>query len=186
MILETDKSYCIYCRRLLEFKINRINQICNECSTVLQEYQANTYYNVPLNESEIRFLTKLEEMTITPVPQLSTIDKNAYGFKLGGKKIIGLSICFKDLISLPDSICDLGDLKELIISNNRISRLPQSFGKLKNLERFSLRNNRIRELPESIIKLTLLKVLWLNNNPLTLKAKKIAYKLENEGCLVFW
>ena len=186
MILETGKSFCIYCRRALEFKFNRINQVCNECSTVLQDYHAFTYYNIPLNEKDILFLTKLEEMTMTPVPRLTIIDKNGYGFKVAGKDIVGLSICSKELSLLPESLCGLVSLKELLICDNKITRLPQNLDKLKNLDRFSLRNNRIRELPATIVNLTSLQALWLNNNPLTLKAKKLAHKLEELGCLVFW
>ena len=68
------------------------------------------------------------------------------------------------LITLPNSIGNLGSLEELIGFNNVLRWLPESFGRLSSLKRVDLHNNKLEGIPESIGNLGNLEELLLNSN----------------------
>jgi Leucine-rich repeat (LRR) protein len=71
------------------------------------------------------------------------------------------------IISLPDSIANLSDLRLLEIRDQGLTELPSTIGYLKNLTRINLRNNNIASLPDSIGSLTNLTTFYLQGNNLT-------------------
>ncbi|CAL5197668.1 unnamed protein product [Lathyrus oleraceus] len=71
----------------------------------------------------------------------------------------------KDLMALPNGVCDIASLKKLSITNcHKLSSLPKDIGKLENLELLSLIScTDLRELPDSIGSLSNLSLLDISN-----------------------
>ena len=69
--------------------------------------------------------------------------------------------------TLPDSFTNLTALVQLFISNNRLSSLPEDIGDLQSLYLLDLGYNELTSLPDSIVNLPLLTYLWLFSNQLT-------------------
>jgi internalin A len=77
-----------------------------------------------------------------------------------------LDLSSKALTKLPESICQLTQLRELYLSGNQLRQLPESVGKLTKLQALYLNGNQLKELPESICQLTQLRKLHLSGNQL--------------------
>lgn len=73
----------------------------------------------------------------------------------------------KKFTSLPDEMCDLVQVNQILISNNQIETISSNIGNLKNLKVLTLKNNKIKEIPASIGKCINLKKLNLSNNQIT-------------------
>jgi Leucine-rich repeat (LRR) protein len=87
--------------------------------------------------------------------------------------------------ALPDSFCNLINLKELEVNFENVERaLPESFGNLINLERFDPGNN-ISYLPASFGKLSKLKTLTLRNLTFT-EIPMVLTELHNLKSLDLW
>ncbi|XP_058766058.1 probable disease resistance protein At5g66900 [Vicia villosa] len=71
----------------------------------------------------------------------------------------------KDLMALPNGVCDITSLKKLSITNcHKLSSLPRDIGKLENLELLSLIScTDLVELPDSIGSLSNLSLLDISN-----------------------
>lgn len=61
---------------------------------------------------------------------------------------------------------NVGTLKALYISDNKLVKLPPEIGRLTELETLVVRDNKITTLPEEIGKLTKLKALYAQGNKL--------------------
>jgi Leucine-rich repeat (LRR) protein len=83
-----------------------------------------------------------------------------------------LCLAYMDLDELPESIGELTQLKDLILTGNHLTKLPESFGNLVNLRglylehNHSVPNNQLIELPETVCQLKQLTVLSIANNQL--------------------
>ncbi|WJX55433.1 hypothetical protein P8452_41204 [Trifolium repens] len=80
--------------------------------------------------------------------------------------LVELSIDYcKDLIKLPDGLCNITTLKKLSITNcHKLSAIPQDIGKLENLEVLRLYScSDLEEMPESISGLTNLRCLDISD-----------------------
>ncbi|WJX55439.1 hypothetical protein P8452_41207 [Trifolium repens] len=80
--------------------------------------------------------------------------------------LVELSIDYcKDLIKLPDGLCNITTLKKLSITNcHKLSAIPQDIGKLENLEVLRLCScSDLEEMPESIAGLTKLRCLDISD-----------------------
>ncbi|KAG2724543.1 hypothetical protein I3760_01G022800 [Carya illinoinensis] len=77
---------------------------------------------------------------------------------------INIDYC-KDLVELPDGLCDIAHLKKLSITNcHKLSALPEAIGMLANLEMLRLRScTDLSELPESIRRLQNLRILDISD-----------------------
>jgi internalin A len=89
-----------------------------------------------------------------------------------------LNLSDQNLITLPDSISQLTNLKSLDLSSNRLTKLPDFIGELTNLEDLALSRNQLSSLPESFSHLKRLKILDISNNLLTRLPESIT-KLSN-------
>jgi leucine-rich repeat protein SHOC2 len=78
-----------------------------------------------------------------------------------------LALFSKNIISLPESICELINLTELNLCDNQLTNLPESIGNLIDLTYLDLSENQLTALPYSIGNLTDLTELDLSNNQLT-------------------
>ncbi len=107
---------------------------------VLQEIE--TPDNTPLAEAERR----IQEAIATRVTELKLSDLS--------------------LTSLPESICQLVNLKSLHLGRNKLTKLPNFISQLTNLEELSLQQNQLRMVPPELGQLANLKVLSLDRNQL--------------------
>ncbi len=73
---------------------------------------------------------------------------------------------YTELKSLPESIGQLKALQVLDLTGNDLSALPESIGQLTNLVQLELSNNQLTSLPEWLDQLSNLKFLIVRNNPL--------------------
>ena len=69
--------------------------------------------------------------------------------------------------TIPNSINDLSELKNLYLSSNPLTNIPESIGELDRLERFYIHTCQIQAVPESFGNLTNLKSIWIYNNQLS-------------------
>jgi len=72
----------------------------------------------------------------------------------------------KKLNELPESICQLKNLKKLILYRNDITTIPKCIENLKNLEELDFNLNKLTSIPKEISNLTKLRVLSLDGNKL--------------------
>ncbi|KAG6729341.1 hypothetical protein I3842_01G023500 [Carya illinoinensis] len=103
---------------------------------------------------------------------------------------INIDYC-KDLVELPEGLCDIAHLKKLSITNcHKLSALPEAIGMLVNLEMLRLRScTDLSELPESIRSLQNLRILDISDCLSISKLPKHIGELSNleelhmKGCL---
>ncbi len=79
-------------------------------------------------------------------------------------EILILDSC--DIQTLPEQIGLLTNLKNISLSNNKISKLPNSFSKLKKLSNINLNFNEFYEFPEQIASISNLEILFIGKNKL--------------------
>tara|TARA_B100000029_G_scaffold509455_2_gene598671 strand:- start:41 stop:1075 length:1035 start_codon:yes stop_codon:yes gene_type:complete len=77
-----------------------------------------------------------------------------------------LDINSNNLVTIPEFVTDLDNLIELRAAHNLITYLPENFGNLENLQILELNGNLLDSVPESFINLKDLKVLRMHNNSL--------------------
>jgi len=118
-------------------------------------------------------LEELEKIIGKPIPQVEEIERNTFGVKVEGDKVIGLCLYNQGLSTLPESIGNLSSLKELFLGSNKFTTLPESIGNLSSLKVLYLRWNKLTTLLESIGALKSLQILNLEYNQLTTLPKSI-------------
>ncbi len=94
-------------------------------------------------------------------------------FKATDTDIVSLRLGNNQLITLPDSIGYLTNLRELRLQCNQLKTLPDSLANLQQLTWLSLSFNRLTSLPESITQLTNLTGLRLNGNQLVMLPERL-------------
>lgn len=153
------------------------------------EYMSNTYsFN---NDGELSHLSlvghdvlDLNQIFLFPSLkylilrdcQISNIPETIYNLQ----EVIRIDFADNLIRVLPDSFCQLRNLRELRLTNNKIHQLPNDFGNLYNLIWFFADNNYLNSLPESLSKLSQLDILNLANN----KIEKLPNKFGNLNSLV--
>ncbi|MFM6203444.1 MAG: leucine-rich repeat domain-containing protein, partial [Dolichospermum sp.] len=75
------------------------------------------------------------------------------------------------LTTLPESITQLSNLRNLYLSKNRMTPLPESIAQLSNLTVLDLSDNKLTTLPEAIKQLSQLEKLDLRENRLKIPAE---------------
>ena len=81
------------------------------------------------------------------------------------------------LASLPESIGELHNLKELMLSGNNVTSLPESFVNLTSLQKLDLSNNKFKEIPTQLWALKEVTNLDLGGNPLSVEENTITQKV---------
>ncbi len=79
----------------------------------------------------------------------------------------GLDLSGNKIGELPEQIGLLTNLRGLSLSRNQISNIPKQIGQLTNLQELSLRGNQISELPKQVELLTNLEWLYLRENQIS-------------------
>jgi len=120
---------------------------------------------------ELYTLYNLEELYIGHIPdgdhegfgnRITHISKNIKNLK---KLNNILELSYNQITELPEGVCSLKNLTQLLLDYNNLNKLPSNISNLTSLERLSVSNNRLTELPQKIIYFKKLKSLWLTNNP---------------------
>ncbi len=75
-----------------------------------------------------------------------------------------LDLCNLGLEELPESICEIRQLKKLYLWDNELKELPESIGELPQLTEINLSRNKMSRVPECIKNLTRLNSLYLTRN----------------------
>eukprot|EP00943_MAST-04B_sp_MAST-4B-sp1_P000725 g725.t1 len=89
-----------------------------------------------------------------------------------------ISLNDNKLISVPDELGDIKQLKFLSLAGNKLVTLPASIGKLEHLEHLNLARNQIVSLPDSLSRCSKITDLFLFDNKLeSLPAPKKVNKL---------
>lgn len=115
---------------------------------------------------QIKALSKLMVLDLSN-NELSTIGYQV--LKLPKLKI--LNLCYNQIVCLPNGIKEVG-IKQLLLSNNRLSRL--NIGGFRKLERLTINNNELNIVAlEGVY--PFLKDIWMGNNPI----KRIAITKTN-------
>ena len=83
------------------------------------------------------------------------------------RRSLSLNLSGLDLIKLPDSLRQLGQLQELDLERNQLTTLPDWLGQLIQLRTLHLGFNELTILPDSLGQLTQLQTLSLSGNQLT-------------------
>ncbi len=78
-----------------------------------------------------------------------------------------LVVTHNDIAKIPDCIGNLTNLKKLDLSKNKLTSIPAGIGGLKNLKKLILSKNQITSLPDEIGQLKKLKKLVLKGNPIS-------------------
>jgi Leucine-rich repeat (LRR) protein len=71
------------------------------------------------------------------------------------------------IFKIPQSIGQLRNLQNLVLTSNRITKIPKSIGQLYKLREINLANNQIAKIPKSMSQLSNLRTLILSNNKIT-------------------
>jgi len=71
-----------------------------------------------------------------------------------------------ELTEFPKEMCEITDLEQVMITNNKIASIPAEIGNLQELNKLDLKNNQITEMPKEIGQLSKLETLNLSNNPI--------------------
>ncbi|MGH7890437.1 MAG: F-box/LRR-repeat protein [Thermodesulfobacteriota bacterium] len=83
---------------------------------------------------------------------------------LASVRILGLLNL--NLTALPEAICRLTSLQQILLQSNQLEKLPETFGNLIALQSLDLSYNRLKELPNTFGNLSAVTHLYLSNNQL--------------------
>ncbi|MFX1250428.1 MAG: leucine-rich repeat domain-containing protein [Promethearchaeota archaeon] len=134
------------------------------------------YKGCILVATEVDILMELEHQLEKPIPEVSSIGNDTFGFTAKDEHVTGLGLYNQNLSVSP--------LKEPITREEKVNRLvesytgeayflPETFFQLTNLQILSLGANQFTTFPEAIGDLKKLEKLWLYNNQLTILPKAI-------------
>lgn len=146
----------------------------------LEDLKTNAYEKYGLDSQHAKALTDIEKLigyTFVPKKHITIF---LTGIIIDNNQLTGLSLSSINLESLPQSVCQLTDLKKLILSFNYIKSLPECFQKLENLEELDLSRNRLFPFPEVITKIKSLKKLKLDLNSYKIIPESIGYLINLE------
>ncbi|HME55417.1 MAG TPA: hypothetical protein VKM55_24630 [Candidatus Lokiarchaeia archaeon] len=117
-----------------------------------------------LFEQEVKVLLEIEQIMNTSIPKVEKFESGSCGFMDFKGHVIKLKL-FNDknhfLKYVPESIENLINLEELLLSALRLSTLPESIGKLTFLKKLLLGSNPIYNFPQTMENLQSLEELGL-------------------------
>lgn len=158
------------------------------------ENEYKNKYNLILNDSEIETLLNIIEINlihsniflINPLKPFKYVNKQTHiGFSYNERRVTVLGFNRCGLKTIPTSIGNFRDLKELYITENNLQYLPNSIGNLTALKVLDLSDNHLIELPDEIGDLLNLKELYLNHNLLQFLPESIS-RLKKVETLSIW
>ncbi len=98
-------------------------RLMQEC--IAQETgELRDYHGVSLAGPEWEFMQALEQLVHAPIPAVTTVKWNTFGFSAQANHVIALGLYRKGLTSLPDSLGNLIALTSLHLWDNKLTSLP--------------------------------------------------------------
>ncbi|MFX1303040.1 MAG: leucine-rich repeat domain-containing protein [Promethearchaeota archaeon] len=147
-----------------------------------------------LNDTEINAILDIIKVNIihsktfllNRLKPVDNINKETHmGFSYENKRITILGFNRCGLKILPSSIGDFENLKNLYMTENRLTYLPESIGNLKDLIKLDLSDNHLMNLPNEIGNLSNLREFYLNHNVIQILPDSIT-KLHKLEILSIW
>ncbi|XP_038212177.1 leucine-rich repeat protein soc-2 homolog isoform X2 [Zerene cesonia] len=158
-----------YFKELLQYKCLVKDVIIYNCRLSKYIEILSTFCNAESIELGAKDLSYMAANVIEDVPSLG-LDKCC--------DIERLNLCFTFVCNISPKINIYKNLREIDLSQNKISGLPKEFCQLENLVICLLSFNSILYLPTEIVNLKKLEVLCINNNELCMLPEEIG-NLEN-------
>ncbi len=153
--------YCCSCYKFIKSSIEAEQRYIQ-----LKHAQKEIFEQLPQDtKQKIQFLEKEIGGNIPAISEFiaDSFPKNV-GFVHKEGEIIGLSLYYYGLRTVPETLKSFQSLEFLDLIGNKLSELPEWIGSLKNLKYLNLLANRLEFLPESIGNLKNLKYLNLSFN----------------------
>lgn len=113
------------------------------------------------------FLTDCKSQSIGKEYEGFRVYKNLKSALKNKSDVVVLNLSGKNLLSLPEDIGLLKNLKVLNLDRNAIKEFPDSFWQLEQLEVLILSRNGLENIPENIGNLRSLKQLYISRNNLS-------------------
>ncbi|MHA1369643.1 MAG: leucine-rich repeat domain-containing protein [Promethearchaeota archaeon] len=88
----------------------------------------------------------IENLLGEPIPKVSKVEWNTFGFVAENGHVVQLGLYKKGLTSLPETVGNLENLKELHLDGNKVTSLPETIGNLKSLEKLYIGWNSLMSL----------------------------------------
>ncbi len=129
-----------------------------------EEEKKGIYINLPEEEGEV--ITKLESILNAPFRLDYSPFESCGEFSVEDGHVTKISLWAK-MTEIPEIICSLPSLQQLVIDPNNLSTLPTTIGNLSSLTVLFVSDNQLSSIPESVGDLKMLRKLYLYNNKLT-------------------
>lgn len=110
-------------------------------------------------------LAAIEKIIGKSIPEVNNVENCRIGFNRDGKKIVGLTLNYTELKSVPELIKQLNSLEILDLSFNQLEKIPDWITDLP-LTSLNITSNKVSNLPKKIGTISTLKYLKLIKNPL--------------------
>ncbi|MFW9987486.1 MAG: leucine-rich repeat domain-containing protein [Candidatus Odinarchaeota archaeon] len=167
---------------LMEIFFEQIeNEHKNKYRFILDDRESESLLNI-IKVNLIHSYTFL----INPIKHFENISKQTHmGFSYNERRVTALGFNRCGLKTIPSSIGNFRELKELYITENNLQYLPNSIGNLAALKVLNLSDNHLIELPDEIGDLLNLKELYLNHNLLQFLPESIS-RLKKVVTLSIW
>lgn len=130
------------------------------------------YYTHAMSvSSDVHEVKKQEEADAIASGELNPYQKYVSDVAIGGPAIMmtmapSTLSGFPELKELPKEMCELTQLTQILIMNNKIESISPDIVKLTSLKKLDLTGNQLKTLPVEIGQLENLETLKLSNNPL--------------------
>lgn len=143
------------------------------------------YNGIILTGIEHTVMVTLETACGTPIPAVTGVQWNTFGFATRASHVTDLGIHKQPLRSLPETIVHLTSLQTLYLSSNQLPNFPEIITKMPWLRALDLSGNQIPALPETIGSLNLLTSLELGGTGLASLPKTIGNLTSLKGLSLY-
>ena len=110
--------------------------------------ETKIYNGSDLIKVEAEFLERIEAMLGKEIPFIPRDDNNqTFGFYAEDRHVMRLSLNDSGIDTLPETIGNLVELKELYMNHDEVVSVPESMASLKHMEILVLDHNKLTELP---------------------------------------
>ncbi|MHA1619684.1 MAG: leucine-rich repeat domain-containing protein [Promethearchaeota archaeon] len=126
-----------------------------------------SYNHIQLVETDYQTILELETQLGKPIPPRKSLNWNLFGYTHRDRKIVGLALYLKNLMTILPSIDGFAELEDLWLAENSISVIPAVLGNLSHLRKISLNSNKLMFIPEIFGQFEHLEILDLANNKIS-------------------
>ncbi len=153
-----QKSYLIRIPSRLE-QLLELSILTDQEEQQWKEYKSE----IEVRIEEAKVLQEIENQIKQKIPKVDEINRQeTTGYTMNkNNHVISLGIYEQDLVSLPETLGQLTNLKKLDLRWNKLTSLPETLGQLTNLKILYLLDNQLTSLPETLGQLTKLEELYL-------------------------